>query len=276
MMQPPPLEGNALHATKFGLGSGVMCKSSKWPADLPSCDTSWGGSCPISSTGTKGSSSRISSGSSDMRQSHSHSARLGQPPAGDSDLLSAAENVVAATDINGGTTSAKLSEIHQWLPLRKKRGGELRRRAYRVPDVRLQSSTEGHHDGDSAMLPRSPDNNGIMIQGPLQEHKLLFFWQWRWCVLSRHGELQVYRSKQAAAAATSAANGERRPGPLQRYPLSNLLMSLDPDMPSVLVCVRASDGKLATLLRSGPGIAWEEVAASKLWLRMFLQASQAA
>jgi len=110
------------------------------------------------------------------------------------------------------------------------------------------------------MLAAEADAREILVQGPLQEHRLLFFWQWRWCVLSKE-ELRIYGSEDAFATTP-----ER---PLQRLDVRQFHVALDLDSPSVLVCLTASTGALTMLLRSGPGVLWEEVAAAKLWLRMF-------
>jgi hypothetical protein len=288
-MQMPLLEESSMDADQlklFELDQGSWaCRK---PADVCSCETTADVSCEMSRGITTGSSSiSISSGSNHTTGGCISAATVGGhtspeqqevPAAATSTPQGVDETATVVTDSDGGIASAKHGQGQHEPPLSKERGGELRRRAYNVPNLTLQSSMEHLRDGVRGMevLPRSPDDDGILIQGPLQEHKLLFFWQWRWCVLDRRGELQVYHSEEAAAAATSAAVGARRPAPIRRYLLSDFRVALNLDMPSVLVCTRVGDGKLATLLRSGPGTAWEELAASKLWLRMFAQAGRSA
>lgn len=155
--------------------------------------------------------------------------------------------------------------------LHSRRGGagELRRRKYTMRAVeevpakwwsRTQTLQEIQSEDDE-------DAREILIQGPLQEHQLLFLWQWRWVVLDQK-ELRIYRSEDAFLSAP-----ER---PLRRYGITTFHVALDLDSPSVLVCMHADTGALSMLLRSGPGHVWEEVAASKLWLRMFASACRSA
>lgn len=181
-----------------------------------------------------------------------------------------------ATDESAATSSNGLDDetTYDAGPTLQKQGGprapcrgsagELRRRKYfattsEAPGWWSRAQTPGE------LATAELDNKEVLVQGPLQEHKLLFYWQWRWCVLDWK-ELRIYASEDAFAKSP-----ER---PLRRFDVHRLHMALDLDSPSVLVCMSADSGALSMLLRSGPGQLWEEVAAAKLWLRMFASAGR--
>jgi hypothetical protein len=120
---------------------------------------------------------------------------------------------------------------------------------------------------EGGQTPRQEDEAEVLIEGPLQQRSMLFFWRWRWCVLDRR-ELRVYQNEQV-----SLLQPEK---PLERHSARALNVAPDLHWPSVLVLSGAAGGDDDPLLflRTGPGVQWEEVAATMLWLRAFASASR--
>mmetsp|Transcript_82813 Transcript_82813/g.208553 ORF Transcript_82813/g.208553 Transcript_82813/m.208553 type:complete len:398 (+) Transcript_82813:88-1281(+) len=106
-----------------------------------------------------------------------------------------------------------------------------------------------------------PKDCEVLVEGPMQQRALLFFWRWRWCVLT-HEDLRIYMDEQS-----SLLMPER---PLERHPASKLGAAPDLHFPTVLVCTSLhGTGEPLMYLRTGPGLRWEELAAASLWLRAF-------
>lgn len=183
------------------------------------------------------------------------------------------------------------------------RAGELRRRKYAAPKdhqictfataaaaahaqrrhVPLQGSIEATVANAAAPAARSAagaestprgtrdvEDCEILIEGPLQQRALLFFWRWRWCVLDRE-ELRVYVDENA-----SLLMPER---PIERHPvakLAKLRAASDLHFPSMIVCKNIDSGEPLMYLRTGPGVRWEELASASLWLRAFTSAAHGA
>lgn len=108
------------------------------------------------------------------------------------------------------------------------------------------------------------DDREVLVEGPLQQQFLHFFWRPRWCVLDRQ-ELRLYQNEQAAL--------EMPNKPLESHSVSTLNVAQDLHVPSVLLCTDVSDEELSMSLRTGPGSRWEEQVASILWLRAFASAN---
>lgn len=147
--------------------------------------------------------------------------------------------------------------------------GELRRRKYTaVGGGRLQSPLCGSESGVLRVkLGAVPETlqAEVLIEGPLQQRLLLVFWRWRWCVLDRR-ELRVYRDEEASLLLPEK--------PLERHSVVTLSVGPDLHFPSVLICANARTGEPVMFLRAGPGLRWEEVAASTLWLSAFATAGR--
>jgi len=105
----------------------------------------------------------------------------------------------------------------------------------------------------------------VLIEGPLQQRHLLVFWRWRWCVLDRQ-ELRIYWNEEASLLMPEK--------PIERRSVVNLDVGPDLHFPSVLICADSRTGEPLSFLRAGPGLRWEEVAASTLWLRAFAAAGR--
>jgi len=121
--------------------------------------------------------------------------------------------------------------------------------------ARASSSSAGVVSG------HEPKDCEVLLEGPLQQRALLFFWRWRWCVLS-HEELRIYVDEEA-----SLLMPER---PVERHPARKLSAAPDLHFPTVLVCANMDGtGEPLMYLRTGPGVRWEELAAASLWLRAF-------
>lgn len=106
-----------------------------------------------------------------------------------------------------------------------------------------------------------PKDCEVLVEGPLQQRALLFFWRWRWCVLTCE-ELRIYVDEES-----SLLMPER---PVERHPASKLSAAPDLHFPTVLVCTSPNGtGEPLMYLRTGPGLRWEELAAASLWLRAF-------
>jgi len=167
--------------------------------------------------------------------------------------------------------------------------GELRRRKYAqalgssgprplVPRLSPASPDSRHHafqqesQAQQASSPRSTprlqpgaDESEVLVEGPLQERRLLFLWSWRYCVLDRQ-ELRVYANEEASLMVPNK--------PLERYRAATLRVKPDLHFPSVLICRFTPTGETVTQLRTGPGLRWEELAASTLWLGAFASAAR--
>mmetsp|Transcript_92985 Transcript_92985/g.240245 ORF Transcript_92985/g.240245 Transcript_92985/m.240245 type:complete len:339 (-) Transcript_92985:325-1341(-) len=120
-------------------------------------------------------------------------------------------------------------------------------------------------DGGSTPAGPEQDETEVLIEGPLQQRALLVFWRWRWCVLDRH-ELRVYPNEEASLLMPEK--------PLERHSVGALNVAPDLHLPSVLVVAGAAGGDPLLFLRTGPGLRWEELASSTLWLRAFASASK--
>mmetsp|Transcript_71256 Transcript_71256/g.159532 ORF Transcript_71256/g.159532 Transcript_71256/m.159532 type:complete len:344 (+) Transcript_71256:43-1074(+) len=109
------------------------------------------------------------------------------------------------------------------------------------------------------------DDCEVLIEGPLQQRHLLVFWRWRWCVLDRR-ELRIYRNEEASLLMPEK--------PLERRIVASMTVGPDLNFPSVLICADSRTGEPMSFLRAGPGLRWEEVAASTLWLGAFTAVSR--
>mmetsp|Transcript_76801 Transcript_76801/g.178143 ORF Transcript_76801/g.178143 Transcript_76801/m.178143 type:complete len:307 (-) Transcript_76801:228-1148(-) len=107
------------------------------------------------------------------------------------------------------------------------------------------------------------EESEVVIEGPLQQRHLLVFWRWRWYVLDRK-ELRMYWNEEASLLMPEK--------PLERRNIASLAVTPDLHFPSVLICADSKTGEPLSFLRAGPGLRWEEVAASTLWLRAFTTA----
>lgn len=190
--------------------------------------------------------------------------------------------------LSEASAGSKSPEEGFWQPARAastttgpspQRPGDLRRRKYIVPQapyVQLGSQRQPPHRlcayAPSARLPSPEADFGlagggvrpgwdtVLIEGPLQQHVMLGFWRWRWCVVVRvfnQWELRVYRDE--AASLSSPAR------PLQRHPASVLVVIPDAGQPSTLSCMDAPSGEQLLLLRTGGDCQLGEPAAWRLW-----------
>jgi len=103
------------------------------------------------------------------------------------------------------------------------------------------------------------DEDSIVIEGPMEEHKFLWLWRPRWCVLDGE-ELRIYRSRE------DSRRHPRRPKRVIR--VSRLdIMSLYA-RPAELLCFDWDVSRVCPVatLRTGQGHRWEEVAAARLWI----------
>jgi len=165
------------------------------------------------------------------------------------------------------------------------RPAELRRRKYAAPGDQLSrprrvpTSARGTppvpaslsqlcqtSGGSSTPASSSADDVEVLVEGPLQQRAFLVFWRWRWCVLDRQ-ELRIYSNEEA-----SLMNPFQ---PLERIKVGTFCVAPDLHFASMLLCSRVPTGDTFMFLRTGPGIRWEEVVASSLWLRAFNIASRA-
>jgi len=161
-------------------------------------------------------------------------------------------------------------------PLCGSESGVLRVKLGAVPET-LQAEVQGALAGHSAAAAATvafahaggsgsePNDCEVLIEGPLQQRLLLVFWRWRWCVLDRR-ELRVYRDEEASLLLPEK--------PLERHSVVTLSVGPDLHFPSVLICANARTGEPVMFLRAGPGLRWEEVAASTLWLSAFATAGR--
>eukprot|EP00401_Gymnodinium_catenatum_P053102 CAMPEP_0117525698 /NCGR_PEP_ID=MMETSP0784-20121206/35905_1 /TAXON_ID=39447 /ORGANISM="" /LENGTH=384 /DNA_ID=CAMNT_0005321905 /DNA_START=60 /DNA_END=1214 /DNA_ORIENTATION=- len=111
------------------------------------------------------------------------------------------------------------------------------------------------------------DDCEVLVEGPLHQRVFLVFWRLRWCVLDRH-ELRIYRDEQASLFFPSK--------PLETHRVEALHVAPDLHFPSVLICAAVPGGEPLIILRTGPGLRWEELVASTLWLRAFNTAKRLA
>lgn len=140
------------------------------------------------------------------------------------------------------------------------------------PDSRqraFQQESQAQQSSSPRLTPRlqppeGADESEVLVEGPLQERRLLFLWSWRYCVLDRQ-ELRVYANEEASLMVPDK--------PLERYSAATLRVKPDLHFPSVLICRCAPTGETVTQLRTGPGLRWEELAASTLWLGAFASAA---
>ncbi|CAE8617191.1 unnamed protein product, partial [Polarella glacialis] len=103
----------------------------------------------------------------------------------------------------------------------------------------------------------------VLVEGPLQQRHLAFFWRWRWCVLDRH-QLKLYRDEEASLLMPEK--------PLEVHSAASLSVGSDLHLPSSLICTSPT-GEPLMFLRTGRGERWEEIAAASLWLRAFASAN---
>merc|ERR1712029_142089 len=122
----------------------------------------------------------------------------------------------------------------------------------------------GSSSSTTATISRSStDDHEVLIEGPLEQRVLFFFWRPRWCVLDQ-AELRIYRDERAATLSSE---------PLESLNVSSFNVAKDAHNPSVLtfsdVCDDSgANGDAFLFLRTGPGGRWEEFAASSLWQRV--------
>lgn len=136
----------------------------------------------------------------------------------------------------------------------------------RTPVQEVQAHS-GHATVTAGSCCPETDEGEVLIEGPLQQRHLLLFWRWRWCVLDRR-ELRVYANEQASLLMPEK--------PLERRSVAAFTVGPDMNFPSVLVCTDTRTGEPLSFLRAGPGLRWEEVASSTLWLGAFAAAGRAA
>jgi hypothetical protein len=129
-------------------------------------------------------------------------------------------------------------------------------------DASTASITENvRKSSQRSLSSRATSSEGeVLIEGPLQERSLFFFWPERWCVLDEH-ELRIYRDEEECIMAPDS--------PIHRHRVDKIDLVLDFYQPSVINCVNVDTHELLTCLRTGPGSRWEEVAATSLWLAIF-------
>jgi len=140
----------------------------------------------------------------------------------------------------------------------RRTGGELRQRKYIVPTSRVAAKVSLVPDCGHGQRDRS---ESVLIQGPLQHQTFLSFWRWRWCVLDHH-ELRIYKNKEAFVSEPDRT--------VQRHRLVTLDVAKDLEAPQVIVCQNiAARGTPVAVLRTGPGVRWEELAAARLWFQAF-------
>lgn len=138
----------------------------------------------------------------------------------------------------------------------------------RTPEPSRQQSLARQCSGYPRSVSSSElDDSEVLIEGPLQQRAFLVLWRQRWCVLHRQ-EFRVYRDEEASLLAPEK--------PLEQHLVANICVASDLHFPSLLVCQNVTTGEPLLFLRTGPGLRWEEVAASSLWLRAFAAASRSA
>mmetsp|Transcript_27816 Transcript_27816/g.58869 ORF Transcript_27816/g.58869 Transcript_27816/m.58869 type:complete len:266 (-) Transcript_27816:42-839(-) len=138
----------------------------------------------------------------------------------------------------------------------KHHSGELRHRKYAIPCDQLRKPTA---------TAKEREESEVLVEGQLQQRWLKFLWRWRWCVLDRR-ELRIYGNEEASLLMPEK--------PLERYSVASLSVGSDLHFPSILIGVSVIGGEPLITLRTGPGLRWEELAASILWLRAFESAAR--
>jgi len=211
--------------------------------------------------------------------------------------VSLANSSSAATLVDG---SARQSGMRRCDPACRRHSGELRRRKYAAlttpepmslqlsrqqtnnsaPGIQEVQTTRSKYGGSPPQEHQArsvstacsgggaeSDDCEVLIEGPLQQRHLLVFWRWRWCVLDRR-ELRVYWNEEASLLMPEK--------PLERRSVASLTVGPDLNFPSVLICADSRTREPLSFLRAGPGLRWEEVAASTLWLGAFAAVSRSA
>mmetsp|Transcript_107836 Transcript_107836/g.310632 ORF Transcript_107836/g.310632 Transcript_107836/m.310632 type:complete len:199 (-) Transcript_107836:106-702(-) len=118
-------------------------------------------------------------------------------------------------------------------------------------DTTMAESAELDDEEDDGI----EDDDGIVIEGPLEQLKFLTFWRPRWCVLDRF-ELRIYRSEEACR--------QHPDRPRQRISTGTLDAEIWCGAPEQLTCYKGD--RPAATFRTGKRGCWEEGASARLWL----------